>query len=489
LSAVTPGSFFSVDLTPDGSRVIAGGKGVHAREFGMGGRTYFCEINLGGGNISGTVDLAGTTVDEGVVITIPGIPRTAVTDANGNYIIKNVPPGTHTVKAEKPGYNFGSVSGVTVTEGNTTAGVNFSLPVFPAAAPVLSASNGLNRMIVLNWTGLLSNDRKKELARITGDEYYPALFDVKSRAASSLIKTDSPDEAALLLDSIAVFRSLSPGGPYAKIAVVSSTLSSYTDSAVFPLKNYYYVLTKFNETGQSVYSNEALGKVSDSLLTFNVVAMQSSVVPVIDGTISAGEWTDAVKIDISDVFGYSGGVPRPQGSVFLYMKFNQQTKMLYVAGEDFLNTALDNNDGFGFYIDDNNNGMFESPDALPIFQEGNYWAYWHPTGALVRFRQLFTGGGVGTVDTLFNAPAAFSAATGHLQGEFAIPMGFSEGKELQVFAPDKKIGLGAFLIDRSGGTLFNGWWPQTMNSVFNPMYFGDVNINVNLTAPPYAPSV
>jgi hypothetical protein len=93
------------------------------------------------------------------------------------------------------------------------------------------------------------------------------------------------------------------------------------------------------------------------------------------------------------------------------------------------------------------------------------------------------------VDTLYNAEVEFSATSGHLQGEVAIPMGFMEGYQLQVFGPDKITGLGGFLIARQGSTaIFDGWWPQTMNTVFNPQYFGDVGINVSLLAPPQAPS-
>ncbi len=46
----------------------------------------------------------------------------------------------------------------------------------------------------------------------------------------------------------------------------------------------------------------------------------------------------------------------------------------------------------------------------------------------------------------------FQIVAGHLQGEFAIPMGFLEGYQLQVFGPDKIVGLGAFLIARQGTT-------------------------------------
>jgi hypothetical protein len=42
-----PGSIFSVDITHDGTLVSAGGKAVHAREFGNGGEVYAISTELG----------------------------------------------------------------------------------------------------------------------------------------------------------------------------------------------------------------------------------------------------------------------------------------------------------------------------------------------------------------------------------------------------------------------------------------------------------
>ncbi|MDO8549631.1 MAG: FlgD immunoglobulin-like domain containing protein, partial [Ignavibacteria bacterium] len=193
---------------------------------------------------------------------------------------------------------------------------------------------------------------------------------------------------------------------------------------------------------------------------------------------------DAFKLDISDIFGYGSGTPKPQGSVFMYFKFDDNNDMLYVGGEDFLNPTLNDNEGFGLYFDDNNNNVFDG--VPPFIQEGNFWAYWHPGGADLRFRDLTTF----LITSLVGAQVAFTDGSGHLQGEVAIPMGFLEGYQLQVFGPDKTPGLGAFIIGRQPdqSAIFNGWWPQTMNSVFNPQYFGDVGIDVTLTAPPQSPS-
>lgn len=495
-SVATPGSFFTVDISHDGSKVFAGGKAVHARAFGNGGIITYDTIDLGGGFISGTVDLINTSDDSGVTVKATGTVRSAVTDANGNYTIQNVSAGTYSVTAEKPGYTFGNVSGVVVTNGVTTSGINFSLDPFPVQTPVLQATNNEIGAITLSW--ILPPQfpvlkKSNEMAKAVGDPYnLDEMSSENIRSATGKRNNDnnlidyfsSPQSRS---DSIFIYRGPVHGGPYTKIAGVDLTQQTYTDSTVYPLTSYYYVVNIVTSTGESQYSNEVVGQVNDSLFTFDFDTPMGTV-PVIDGVISPGEWDDAFKIDVSDVLGYSGSPAVPQGSVFMYFKFDDQTDMLYIAGEDFLNPTLDDNEGFGLYFDDNHNKTFEPIGSLPIFQEGNFWAYWHPSGSDLRFRQIFKGGGVGTVDTLTDGQVAFSDGSGYLQGEVAIPMGFMEGYQLQVYGPDKIVGLGAFLIARvNGNPLFNGWWPQTMNSVFDPNYFGDEKINVSLTAPPQIP--
>jgi hypothetical protein len=376
-----------------------------------------------------------------------------------------------------------------VTEGNNTSGVNFSLSPFTAQPPVLSASNNEVGEIILGWIlppEFRIKQRDFEIAKAVGDPY-PFEESTFTKAVSEkmqndvLHNSDLADSFDLLADSVFIYRSSIEGGPYIKIGSVNIGQLNYTDTDVFPQRDYYYVVNIVTDIGQSGYSNEAFGQVNDSLLTFNIEVPEASI-PTIDGVISPGEWDDAVKVDISDVFGF-GGVPIPLGSEIMYLKFDDNNDMLYIAGEDFLNPTLDDNEGFGFYFDDNNNNKYD--DTPPYIQEGNYWAYWHPYGSNLRFRDLTTY----AVDTLHDAEVEFSDVAGHLQGEVAIPMGFSEGYELQVFGPDRIVGLGTFFIGRQAGVpVYHGWWPQTMLYLFDPITFGNVGINVSLLAPPQVPS-
>lgn len=492
----TPGSLFAVDITPDGRRVFAGGKAVHARVFGNGGLLYLVDIDLGGGAIAGNIDLAGTNDDSGVLVEAIGSGRSAVTDANGDYLIENIPAGSADLRARKPGYEFGAVSNVTVTSGDTTQGINLALNAFTATPPTPSASQSLPGTILITWgpAALLSNDPLL-ISRITDPDFAGGdglLFPTHSARSEPLRRqpqTPAAVSASPPADSVGVYRALFSGGPYQRIAAVPTGQNSYSDSSAQPLRDYYYVLSLFNNSGESVYSAEAMGRVSDTLLTFDFDAPQQTSAPVIDGALSPGEWDDAFVVDVSDLFGYFSGTPKPQGSALLYFKFDDSADMLYVGGEDFLNPTLDNNEGFGLYFDDNHNRVFEPADALPVFLEGNFWAYWHPGGSDLRFRPIYANGAVGTVITIANAEVAFSDGSGHLQGEVAIPLGFLEGYQVQIYSPERTVGLGAFIVAReSGNAIFNGWWPQTMNNIFNPQYFGDVGINANLVAPPKIPA-
>jgi len=490
----TPGSMFALDMSADGRSVIAGGKAVHARQLGNGGNVYNIGVDLGGGAISGMANVPGPQIPNDILIQVLGTTRSSRTDSFGRYAVSGVPAGTYTVRFSKLGYVSQTVSGVAVVTGDTTENVNATLVQTGPAPTNLVASHSLDSRIELTWMAPPSAEQRAYERLLAVDEY-PTTTSRSARRPESTDQSLLPPpsgSAVLIADSVRIYRGIRLGGPYYHKWTVPGTVSNHVDSTALPLRDYYYRVTAIYGAGQSVYSNEAYGTVDSSFLQFSLVTPHRTVTPTIDGTLSPGEWTDALKVDVSDVFGNGGGTMLPRGSVFMYFKYDSLSRTLYIAGEDFLNTdGLANSEGFGLYFDDNNNNQFGQVSGNPLIREGNYWAYYFTTGSTVRFRELYNTGGVNpVVDTVFDADVAMSAATGHFTGEVGIPISFFHKNHLQVYGPSKTVGAGLFIISRDGGgnAIFHGWWPQTMTSVFTPSGFGDIKIPITLLAPPQPPT-
>ncbi len=493
---VSPGSMFALSMSADGKTVVAGGKHVHARMFGNGGDVYNVGVDLGGGAIAGTVLLGGVPPNQsGTVVQVVGTNRQAITSPTGAYLVANVQPGTYSVRISHLGYVGTTLTNVTVAGTDTTRSVNASLPQAGAAPTNLVASHGQNSRIQLNWTSPPLSDDMTFDRLLATDPYVTTPSVPARRTNGSLRRLDPPLAPAsnpLVADSIKIYRGVRTGGPYFLKWVVPGSNNTFIDSTAIPLKDYYYRATAVYGSGESVYSNEAFGTVDSSFLQFAITTPELTQPVTVDGTINTSEWNDALKVDISDVFGYGGGIPLRRGSVFMWFKVDTIAKRLYIAGEDFLNNdGIADNEGFGLYFDDNHNRQFEPIGTDSLLREGNYWGYFFGTGANVRFREIYTGGGVNaTVDLVTDAQIAFSNSTGHLTGELSLPISFFNKNHLRVFGPNLTVGAGLFMIGRntSNGALFHGWWPQTMISVFTPSGFGDIHIPIRLLAPPKPPS-
>ncbi len=488
----TPGSMFAIAMSADGKSVVTGGKAVHARAFGNGGNVYNIAVDLGGGAIAGTVALAGATDFRGATVQVVGTTRSAITDSLGTYLVKNVPSGIYTVRVSKQGYVAATIVAVTVSGTDTTRNVNATLSQTGPAPTNLVASHSLDSRIQLNWS-VPPEARMSDEQRLLATDDYTTSASVAAvssrglrRLATTMIHADPPPP-----DSIKIYRGVRSGGPYYLKKTIPGSVLTYVDSSALPLRDYYYRITSLYGQGESVYSNESYGTVDSSFLQFSITTPHRTATPTIDGVLSPGEWTDALRVDASDVFGNGGGVQLSRGSAFLYFKYDSVAGKLYIAGEDFLNTdGLQNSEGFGLYFDDNNNKRFEAINGEPLLREGNFWAYYFTTGSTVRFREIYSNGGVNAVvDTVTDAQTAFSSATGHVTGEVSIPISFFNKNHLQVYGLDKIVGAGIFMIGRNAGNpVYHGWWPQTMVSVFTPSGFGGIRIPIRLLAPPKAPT-
>jgi carboxypeptidase family protein/VCBS repeat protein len=107
--------------------------------------------------ISGNVTDAGTArAIAGATVSLNSGPST-VTDANGNYVLSNVSPGTYTVTASAPAHNSGSTT-ASVSVGVSAFATNFALTGGPA--PVTIALKG--KPLVGDFSG----DGKADLAMV-----------------------------------------------------------------------------------------------------------------------------------------------------------------------------------------------------------------------------------------------------------------------------------------------------------------------------------
>ncbi|HEY3296314.1 MAG TPA: T9SS type A sorting domain-containing protein [bacterium] len=494
-----PGSPNAIAINPTGTRVVAGGKAVHNRQFGNGGHAYLFSADLEGGTVTGTVTVNHSPVSAGVIVEAVGQHRMALTNDAGEYYIYNVPAGTHTISAHKLGFTSATVSDVVVTDGGTVADINFTLDTVGVAPANLSASQAQLTSVHLAWNpmtlrGHQQRDFDHRLA--VGDEPLdPTRGPVASAKSGPKNATKSGwqnarhsalDDALDEPDSIRVWRGTTQGGPYVPVATIDGASVAYDDSFhVFPTINYYYVTTAIYPTGESVYSNEAQGRLDASYLVYNPTVPPLTTAVTFDGVLSPNEWADAIRIDASDVFGYDG--PNPPHSVYLYMKYDDTTDKLLIACEDHNQATLDDGEGFGIYVDDDNNNAWSYNN---VGSEGNYWAYYYSSGATLRYRSL-SGGPYGSNYYVFpNPQIGFSAAAGYVTGEVAIPMGFHQPYEIALYGPNRTAGIGFFITNRQGGgTLFDGWWPQNMPTVVsNPDYFGNCSIQATLFVPPVPPS-
>ncbi|HPR17803.1 MAG TPA: FlgD immunoglobulin-like domain containing protein, partial [Candidatus Cloacimonadota bacterium] len=439
----TPGSLETVDIAGDGSFCTTGGKAVHAREMGSGGLLYNIDTNLGGGFVTGIVNLEGSEDNSGVKVEIPDLTGYYdYTDYDGNFSINNVPAGTYSVDYVKIGYIANTSTNVVVTDGETTDLGVINMLAFGSAPLNLVASQGSDIFVTLTWDAPAGGT-------VEGYNIYRKVYD---------------------LDPF----------PEEPLATVGADELTFIDDTAFPLYEYYYVITGVLTGGmQSPYSNVEQGWISTGFVASEISAYEG-ITPTIDGTISAGEWDDAYRLDSSDFWGSYDNSPVPIGSVIGYFKVNAAMTELYVAYINYNDPILEDHDEVALYIDDNNDGVYATQEAA---NEGNYWAAYYAAGNQMIFRPIYNTGGVGTNYTFTDPQVAASDATGYVVFEFIIPIG-TEAYEINPNA-DNQSGIAIFVLDDNSPSAndFDGWWPLDNTNLFDASGFGPITFNVDPQAP------
>jgi fibronectin type 3 domain-containing protein len=438
----TPGSLFFVDIATDGSRGVTAGKGVHAGEMGWGGNAYFFKpVPETYGNISGNVNLIGADDHSFALLTLENIDNYyAFSNIEGDFNIKYIPAGTYTLTATKQGYYSKTVEDIVVIGENTT---DVAIELEPAGTAVqnLFATQGAYSTVNLSW--------KQYEGTHTGFNIY---------------------------------RKLNENAPFKNIiSTTGANAKEFIDNTALPTIHYYYAVTAIISDGlESPFSNTVLGFVSTSFITKEIDIYSSEIIPTIDGVISPGEWDDAFVFDVSDFLG-SDGTFQPVGSVIMYVKADPSIvtgPYLYVAVENKNDTQLSSGDRTAFYIDDNNNGVYEPPGDD---SEGNYWINYGPGGNYsIQYRPIYNTGGVGTVVNLPPTVAA-SDATGYVVAEFKLPIGAGDSDITP--GPGNKSKAYIYVRDGAFGNQ-DGQWPFDNPETFNPIGYGTMNFFTTLAVPP-----
>jgi hypothetical protein len=440
LTVDSPGSIFCVDVSPDGSYCVGGGKAVHARMFGMGGRLFNVTADLGGGTLHGVVTKEGSDQQAGSKIEIVVLDTYfTLTDENGEYNLGFIPEGTYTVRFSAVGYVPQEIEGIVITEGEVTMQ---DVTLLPAGEPPagLTATQGAGLSVSLSW-------EPSPTAGIVGYNIYRKQYSFDFY-------------------------------PEMPLAMVGPEVLSYSDETALPLSHYYYVVTAtISEELQTPYSNEASGWISTGFLTGEISAYAGTV-PVIDGTINPDEWADAFEVDLSNVLGRRDNIIRPIGSVMGWFKVNPEKTLLYVAVDNTFDVTLEDHDEVALYIDDNNDGFYPPPGDST---EGNYWAVYYGSGNLIRYRPIYSNGGVGLVELVPDPQIEVSVATGHLVYEFAIPLGFDTCWQINYNDQDQS---GLFLFVLNDPTDYDGWWPITNLNIFTAEGYGVITFGAEDEVPP-----
>jgi hypothetical protein len=175
------------------------------------------------GTLKGKVTDANTTsAISGATVQIQGGASTS-TNSTGNYTFNNVAPGTYSLTVSAAGYTTQTVTGVTVTSGNTTTKNVALSPTGGASLPgapgnlVAKKAGFFARGTRLTWTAAANNG-----SALTGYRVY--------RSTSS--------------------------GTEILIAMTGVT-TSYSDSATTSGVTYYYKVSAVNGLGEGPQSNEA----------------------------------------------------------------------------------------------------------------------------------------------------------------------------------------------------------------------------------------
>jgi hypothetical protein len=227
-----------------------------------------------------------------------------------------------------------------------------------------------------------------------------------------------------------------------------------------------YDITAYTVLGGDVNSGDDTLTAQTNTFT-EVLEIQSglaSASPTFDGTINAGEWSDATVVDVSDVLGMTSSSSVLPCNVDLYVM--NDASFLYIAVDYILDSALNVNDRILAYLDDNNDDVWASDTSEGFYRMFN----------AAGFNSLFLPMPSGPITGPPVPGVSGGVAMGtNVQYEFSIPFG-AQTYELNA-SPATSDTMGFHLVAVDQSILDEeGWWPTSLDisNELDPAFYGDL---------------
>ena len=122
----------------------------------ISGRAIKITTNTGGGGIKGTVNLYGGGQNGGVVV-MTSTGQYRITDAVGDYWIKNIPPGNTSLTAQFDGFFPMTIDSLNVPADQTMDNIDFDMTACPVPTN-FHASDSMEMVIELTWDAVTHGD-------------------------------------------------------------------------------------------------------------------------------------------------------------------------------------------------------------------------------------------------------------------------------------------------------------------------------------------
>ncbi|VAX28069.1 hypothetical protein MNBD_IGNAVI01-745, partial [hydrothermal vent metagenome] len=122
------------------------------------------------GSFSGKVIMDQQSIHSGIYIYVEGTSFVGVTDANGNYVISNVPYGTYTLTAQKENYTIVKLDNQKIESAGTVVPVN-NITLYPTESAeqlftnaVRKSTKGYDDAAIVDFQNIINNFPGTELA-------------------------------------------------------------------------------------------------------------------------------------------------------------------------------------------------------------------------------------------------------------------------------------------------------------------------------------